>query len=1377
MARKVSHSVFCRSIFCLMLLGWLAAQLPAHFDSSHPQAQPQARLEDIRVVLNVVNTSLPVTIGVPLNEKFGVTDAAGLGVVDGAGNVVPSQMRVLARWGGLASDTRNAIKWLLVDFKPTASGAYVLTRAVQTGNKLVSTVESSSVIRVGNSQLEVEIPKTGDALIKSFRAGGSEMLRAPISAQMSLPRCALVNKTGASPDTITVTDTTLLRAGDEVRFEHIDTLKWDASAGGSRLVTNDQSFAPARRYRVGEGTPQEEEVIVGTAQPGDLKTDTLLRFNHPAGAIIRDLSIEQERATIKNIAGRAGQVIQFTGDLKATHAAGEKIVVTGAQGQSPVAATAVIEKSIIEEANALRVVVRQDGAFRINNTSAAATATLAFSIRYYVYADQPFVRVRMRMMNNGAYGFGAPRGGPSPFAQHAILRSLFVLMPTVAAGSGSVQVLTADDAHARLAKRQSGASIATSGNTNQFEISVPEFVENFPKALQSNTNGNGLRFDILPDTGSDYIFDGARAKTTDFYLGRNTVAARALTNAMNATLDPAYLATTGAIRPTFVERRNWAAVFPKDSQMPQMGEAATRTERMLASAYAVEATEAGGSVPPSSAFEYRLRGENGEQFGWRNFGDLAWGDGYANVHYDLPFVVLRESLRTGDARAFQLGSEMARYRADWGEFRADDSLDANWNLRGTAFYEKGDHGSFREPVPSHSWIEGMWLYWALTGDEAMRESAIEGSDAFARMSFTYESGLGWNEPRWVGWPALGLVVAYRYTGDQRYLNKAREDINLLIQTEENYGRKGFYLAKGGGVTEAVQPWAWTGYAQLGAIEYWRETGDSRVADYIVRIADWMINKDGKNPPLKPGVTLSDGNYLPSGMSYFWVPDKIADDRSLGLGGLSLPVLAAAARITNRDDLKERARQLFQDFAFYRDLPEGQPTKASARAVINFRSVLYAASSPKVYGQMGLTISDYLPELTGSIVRPSALPVGPTPRRDESTVPITVPTTAPPAAVDASTLVNVALNRPATASSTRVWPNTISTPDAANDGEMSVAGKNSIWHSDSNTNKLEWWQVDLGRGYRVNIVEILFRADLDQPLTRRNFEVRGSNDPNFGSSALLAAQGDAPSGFGQIWRAQVNDAGSYRYVRVQKTKIDRDPTGQSFFNLGEVRLLAQNFQSSPQVGPTPTPPDIQALTLAQVKARRILVGQCLNFLLSRQPSLQNEGDQLLQLFAYNLPANARFSEATGEFLFTPNSTQAGEVYQITFRTLDAQQLDSFARMDVAVMIDGAPNITLLAPVLSARLTIGQPMLISWSTSHSTAMAKYQVRLSTDGGVSYPTVIADLPGLANQYQWAIPNFPFVNRSTVRLMVKGTDTQGRVGVDYSRQDLRVSLGSPQR
>lgn len=1344
MILEASRSAVIRSIVFVSLFGWLIVQLPASFNSSHSQAQQNQleKTEELRVALKVVNAALPVTVGVPLGEAANVTDVAALSVTDGAGNVVPSQFRVLARWAATANQTVRPIKWLLIDFKPAATGTHFLTRTIQSAqpNNAISVSESTGAFRISNSQLAIEFTRQGDSLLNSFKLGGTEQLRAPVSAQMSLPRRVLINQLNASPDTVTVTDTTLLRVRDEARFEHVSLLQWDATAGSARLVTADKSFAAGRRYRVGEGS-QQEEITVSTAAPGDLKTSTPLRFNHPAGTAIRDLSIEQERAIIREI---NGQLVRFSAPLKVAHSLGEKMVVVGAQNES---VTASVEKTSIEESNNLRVVVRQDGMFKIGGQR--VPPKLAFTIRYYLYADQPFVRVRLRMMNNGAYGFGAYSGGPSPFAEHVLLRSLSVLLPTASASNDKVQVLKSGEARNRLANQQSGASLVA----GQFEIAVPEFVENYPKALTGNREG--IRFDLLPDTGEDHIFDGARAKTTDFYLGRNTIAARALTNSPNATLEPTYIASTGAVRAAFVERRNWQTTFEND---PQLIEAAARMERMLAVSYSVESAEAAGGVTAQSAFEYRLRGEQGEQFGWRNFGDLAWGDGYANVHYDLPFVVLREALRTGDVRAFQLGGEMARYRADWGQFRSDDLPNDNWNLRGMAFYEKGDHGSAREPVPSHTWIEGMWLYWALTGDEAVRESALEGSEAFARVNFTYDSALSWNESRWVGWPTLGLMAAYRYTGETRYLTKARENVNLIVQTEESFGRKGFYVGKNPGQPN-IQPWMWSGYTQLGVIDYWRETGDTRVAEYLVRLADWLVAKGSDNPPLKPGVTLNDGSYLPAGMSYFWYQDKIAEDRSVGLAGFSLPVLMAAARISGREDFRERAKQLFRDYAFYRDLPDGRAVAPSTRAVINFRSLQFPGSSPKAYGQMGLILSDVLPEFANSIVTPKTIPLGPTPRRED------------PKPVDPATLANVALNRPATASSTRVWPDTIGIPAAANDDQLRASGKLSIWHSESNTGKAEWWQVDLGRAYKIELIEILFRADQDQPLTRRNFEVRASNDAAFGSFVVLAAQNELAAPPGQNWRAEPTDSGSYRFVRVQKTKIDRDPFGNAFFNLGEVRLMAQPFR---EATPTPTPPlAYPPTTLAQLKAARLLVGQSLSFALATK----NQNGQPLEITAYNLPENSSFDSANGKFWFTPTSAQAGNVYQISFRSITASKQASLTRMDVAVTIDGAPVVKLISPNFSTRMTIDQTTLIAWSVPQSAQIVGIQVRLSTDGGASYPTVLADLPGSANQFQWQVPRLPASNRSSVRLLAKAIDAEQRVGVDYSKQDLRVTLGSPQR
>ncbi|MCI0336632.1 MAG: discoidin domain-containing protein [Acidobacteria bacterium] len=1144
----MSHSALLRSILFALALGMLAVELPNPAHSSHLQAQATG----ISVPIKVHTASLPVTIGVPFGEDDNLLDASQLGIVDSNGNPLPSQTRVLARWRGTPDDSKKLVKWLLVDFNPASTGVHFLATAPRGNFKPVTVSDTGGAWRVTNSNLDVEFSKLGERLIRGFKLDGNEMLSGPMTLQTRLPFRAIITQLGPAvslgPDTILVTDTSLLRIGDKVHFEHTDTLKWDSAEGTARIVTFDTTFGPNRRYRIDEGTPRQEDIEVNSAGAGDLRTVSSLKFAHGTGSTIRDLSIEQETATIKNI---NGQMVQFTAPLKAPHTRGEKIFVLDTANQT---ATALVERTTIEESNELRVVVRQDGCFR--SGLGKTPPTLAFALRYYIYADQPFIRVRLRMINNGTYGFGAYRTLQEPYAQHVILRSLSVLLPTTASGAGKSQVLSASEAYARILQKMPGASLSAGA----FEIAVPEFAENFPKTLQGSSNG--IRFDVLPELGGDYVFDGARAKTTDFYLGRGTAAAYALTSSSLASLDPAYIATTDAVRPAFVEKRDWTVEFAKD---PQLAEAATRVERMLASGYAVEASESAGPVPAMSIFEYRQRGENGEQFGWRNFGDLAWGAGYANVHYDLPFVLLREYLRTGDRRAFQLGGEMARYRADWGHYRANDYVnrDHTWNFKGLAFNEKGDHGSFMEPGPSHSWIEGMWLYWALTGDEAVRESALEGADAFANMNFTIVNGMEWNEPRWVGWPTLGLIVAYRYTGDIKYLNKARANINLFLQTEEAYGRRGYYLKRGRGVNEAVQPWAWC-YSLLGVIEYWRDTRDARVASFLVRVADWLVARDN-NAPLKPGRALPDGTYITTGVPYYWYPDKIAEDRSLALACNCLPVLTTAAQIQNRMDLWSRANELFQHFAFYRDFEEGKNLPPTSRAVINFRSMMFPGSLPKVYGQMGLTVSDYLPGLVF---------YGPAPRRNPTDQSIPYITSAPepkeprPAVpvVTTNKLVNIAFNRPAMASSVKAWPDVIGLPSAANDEARISSGRASVWHSESNTGELEWWQVDLGKSYRISSIEIIFREDQDQATTRRNFEVRASNDLNFEFWSLLASQGEAVVPFKHSFQASINDTGTYRYVRVRKSKVDPDALGQSFFSLLEVRVFAQITEIKPAQHP-------------------------------------------------------------------------------------------------------------------------------------------------------------------------------------------------------------------
>jgi hypothetical protein len=333
--------------------------------------------------------------------------------------------------------------------------------------------------------------------------------------QADVPRAVLVTKLESQPDAFTVTDATLLRAGDSVRFEKLTTLKWDIEAGSTKLVTQAGDLLAGHRYRVEEGTARQEEFTAGSIpNPQELLSAAPLRFRHPAGSKLRDLTVETETTTVANA---KGQLVQFSAPLKVTHTTFEKIFV-GTAGQGSQTATLNVESARVEEANALRVVVRQDGRLQVGGQK--LTSYLSFTLRYYIYADQPFVRVRLQLTNSGTFGFGAYRLGKGPYPQHVILRTLSALIPTVGAGNGTVQVLTASDAHNKLAQNQTGATLNAGSGATAFEVSVPEFTENFPKALVGNSSG--LRFDVLPNTGDDYYFEGARAKTTDFYLGRDT---------------------------------------------------------------------------------------------------------------------------------------------------------------------------------------------------------------------------------------------------------------------------------------------------------------------------------------------------------------------------------------------------------------------------------------------------------------------------------------------------------------------------------------------------------------------------------------------------------------------------------------------------------------------------------------------------------------------------------------------------------------------------------------------------------------------------------------------------------------------------------------
>ncbi|MFN0119361.1 MAG: hypothetical protein ACKV2V_02550 [Blastocatellia bacterium] len=925
----------------------------------------------------------PATAGVPVAENANVRDAARLALKDPSGKPVPAQFRVLSRWRGEAGDTTRPVKWVLVD-SDAPVGAYRLTYGADNPKPAaaVTTADAAGILQVNAGRVRMKFPRQGESMVSGFELDGAERLKQPATLTLDLPRAALlVDKVFAARSELLVNDASALAPGMNLRFEHTGSLPFATEANaGFFFARSEDSFEPQRTYRLDENTPMEEDVfVVQKDDSGKMTCQKLLKFAHPQGARVRDLTAENETLTVRAI---NGQRVALATPLKNVHYHFERIFVDGAQG--PARVNAQVTETRLEENGPLRAVVRQDGNF----TLAGKPATpLRFTARYHIYAAQPHVRVQLRLINTGAFGFGSDRTKKLPYAQHLLLTGMTFNLPLASPAEAGTrpQVIEARAKPGRvLDKRFATVSVSTPGAPRGVEITVPEFAENYPKALTADATG--VHYDILPAIANTpqraraaaakpaadlpalpfsrdyYIFDGARGKSTEMYIGADTRAAAAGVSAPGLVTEPAHMATSRAVRPNQVERRDWKTELASDRFLAG---AAVKMEKWLASSYAREANE---EADGKSVFEVR---EDGEHYGWRNFGDLQWGDGFNNLHYDLPWILLREYTRTADPRAFQIGSEMARYRADWGHFHADEYLDAarTWNLKGLAFYEKGDHGTYREPIHTHHWIEGLWLYWALTGDEAVHQSALEGANVLEHFTFTFDNTLSWGESRAAGWPVLGLMAAWQYSGNRAYLQKCAQIADLVVSTEESFGAKGYFIPPGQTFGHNMQPFVWSGYTMLGLIEYWRETGDKRVEQLFMRITDWLVGRaPNSRPVFRGGKSLPDGSYEPMTAPTFWYPNKDGEDYKMAFSMMSVPLMTTAARISGREDLREKARVLYRDTTWFRDLMTAKSPSGEA-SPIAFRSKAFGGSYPKVYGQFSLFAPEYLHERMTSARKP------------------------------------------------------------------------------------------------------------------------------------------------------------------------------------------------------------------------------------------------------------------------------------------------------------------------------------------------------------------------------------------------------------------------
>lgn len=631
------------------------------------------------------------------------------------------------------------------------------------------------------------------------------------------------------------------------------------------------------------------------------------------------------------------------------------------------------------DAEAWRITVETSGCAAIVRAR-TTIFSLEVEVLLHLVADSPEIFGTARIVHRGAYGHMETE------SDHRYFRSLGITMPTldgwakIAAGGtrGEIdrgsEVLRLDTSHTWTSKkalpsermpfrvtlgertlgegdRLTGA-IAFASADRTLGIGIERFWQCAPKAL--TIDGAETTLDIFPLGGhgpeyggvygdpakpktvdpralSAYRFEGGRAFTQRFRCVVSSRPASAVTANLSATIDHPLSACPAEMD----YGPNGPLGYPTAPRLPRRSDGARRFERLmdvLVDDGAADNQPALGRIGLPGFIE--RGGTYGQEafYGWFNYGDIAWGDGYCSLHYDFPFGVLLEFLRTGDPRFFERGDIMAQHRRDIDQ---DHGTESKHKLRGGQFYEKGYwHGNYYFPTPSHTWLYGSILHYLLTGDEGSREVAELGREFLVRQHLERWEGLyGVRIP---GWTADNFLTLWWIFGKDSDLDHAEAIIRRFEELETSkYGAKGYVM------NEAMkpvseQPWMLNimfnpiaRHALLTQKTEFRPLIDRMLKLFRTRCLKFQ---NGGRPTVVYRQIMPDG----------------ATEPAIHLAWPMASSLALGAYVTGDPAIADEARRLFEGVARYpQEYGEGAPSP------IAFRMMNYPNAESKIYSNIAL----------------------------------------------------------------------------------------------------------------------------------------------------------------------------------------------------------------------------------------------------------------------------------------------------------------------------------------------------------------------------------------------------------------------------------------
>lgn len=153
-------------------------------------------------------------------------------------------------------------------------------------------------------------------------------------------------------------------------------------------------------------------------------------------------------------------------------------------------------------------------------------------------------------------------------------------------------------------------------------------------------------------------------------------------------------------------------------------------------------------------------------------------------------------------------------------------------------------------------------------------------------------------------------------------------------------------------------------------------------------------------------------------------------------------------------------------------------------------------------------------------------------------------------------------------------------------------------------------------------------------------------------------------------------------------------------------------------------------------------------------------------------------------YTTQDAQALAAYQAAAPDKDIQQINCSSIIGAAGAIHcivmhvpsapptPEPIVGVLAPNGGELWVKNEQHEIRWSATDDVAVTSIDIRLSTDGGATYPTTIAT--GLANtgSFLWTVPA---LDSAQCRVQVVAHDGDGNLGQDASNADFTIALTGP--